>query len=78
MFFTLFLGLLAVVCLERFSSKSEDRADKVKAVVLQIISVAAIAAVAELIRCDYGMEGILYITGFYICRKNRIYQVLIK
>ena len=76
-FFTLFLGLLALVCLERFSCKSEERADKVKAIVLQIISVAAIATVAELIRCDYGMEGILYIACFYICRKNRIYQVLL-
>ena len=76
-FFTLFLGLVALVCLERFSCKSEKRADKVKAVVLQIISIAAIAAVAELIRCDYGMEGILYIAAFYICRKNRVYQVLL-
>ena len=34
--------------------------------------------IAELFRCDYGLEGILlYIAAFYVCRKNRIYQVLL-
>lgn len=76
-FFTLFLGLVALACLERFSTLSEKKADKIKGIVLQIISVAVIATIAELIRCDYGMEGILYIAAFYVCRKNRIYQVIL-
>lgn len=67
-FFTLFLGLLTLVCLERLSCKSEIRTEKIKSVILQVICVAVLALVAELIRCDYGMQGILYIAAFYVCR----------
>ena len=35
------------------------------------------ANVKPTFRCDYGLEGILYIAAFYVCRKNRIYQVLL-
>ena len=76
-FFTLFLGLLTLVCLERLSCKSEVRTDKIKSAILQVICVATLALVAELIRCDYGMQGILFIVAFYICRNHRIYQVLL-
>ena len=76
-FFTLFLGLLTLVCLEKLSCKSEAQADKISASVLQILCVAGFALAAELIHCDYGMQGILYIAAFYICRKYRIYQVLL-
>ena len=76
-FFTLFLGLLTLVCLEKLSSKSAARADKIRAAVLQILCAAGFAAIAELIHCDYGMQGILYIATFYVCRKHRIYQVLL-
>ncbi len=76
-FFTLFLGLLTLVCLERLSCKSEIRTEKIKSVILQVICVAVLALVAELIRCDYGMQGILYIAAFYVCRNHRIYQVLL-
>lgn len=76
-FFTLFLGLLTLVCLERLSCKSEIRTEKIKSVILQVICVAVLALVAELIRCDYGIQGILYIAAFYVCRNHRIYQVLL-
>lgn len=76
-FFTLFLGLLTLVCLEKLSSKSAAREDKIRAAVLQILCAAGFAAIAELIHCDYGMQGILYIAAFYIGRKHRIYQVLL-
>ena len=76
-FFTLFLGLLTLVWLERFSYKSEVMADKIKSAVLQVISVAVLAMLAELIRCDYGMQGILFVAAFYVCRNHRIYQVLL-
>ena len=76
-FFTLFLGLVALTCLEKFSSISAKRTDKIREIILQIISVAVIGIIAELFCCDYGLEGILYIAAFYVCRKNRIYQVLL-
>ena len=63
--------------LEKLSCATEKSTDKINWAVLRIISVAAIAAAAEGIRCDYGSEGILYIAAFYLCRKNRIYQILL-
>ena len=76
-FFTLSLGLLTLVCLEKFSCKSEIRVDKIKSVVLQVSSIALFSMIAELICCDYGMQGILFIVVFYVCRNHRIYQVLL-
>ena len=76
-FFTLFLGLVALTFLEKFSSISAKRTNKIRKIIIQIISVAVIGIIAELFCCDYGLEGILYIAAFYVCRKNRIYQVLL-
>lgn len=76
-FFTLFLGLIMLMCLEKFSCKTENRAGKIKAFVLQLMSVIIMAALAELIHCDYGSEGILIIAAFYIARGNRLYQVIL-
>ena len=44
---------------------------------LQVLSIAFFALLAELIRCDYGMQGICFIAAFYICRGHRIGQVLL-
>ena len=75
--FTLFLGLLTLVCLERFSCKSDLPVDRIKSAVLQVLSVVLFSGIAEGIRCDGGMRGILFISAFYICRNHRIYQVLL-
>ena len=45
--------------------------------VLQVVSVALFSVIAELIRCDYGIQGILFISAFYVCRSHRVYQVLL-
>lgn len=76
-FFTLFLGLLTLAYLEKFSCKSEAITDKIKSAILQIVCIVALSLVAELICCDYGMQGILFIVAFYVCRKHRIYQILL-
>lgn len=76
-FFTLFLGLVALTCLEHFACKSEIKKQKIKSILLQIACVIAISIVAKLIYCDYGKTGILYIVAFYIARKNRLYQILL-
>lgn len=76
-FFTLFLGLLTLLCLEKFSCQADGSAAKCKSVFFQACSVALFASLAELIRCDYGMQGILFIAAFYVCREHRIYQVLL-
>lgn len=76
-FFTLSLGLLTLVCLERFSRSSRSGSRKIGLVFLQVLSIAFFALLAELIRCDYGMQGICFIAAFYICRGHRIGQVLL-
>lgn len=76
-FFTLFLGLLTLVCLERFSHSSRSGSGKIRPVFLQVLSIAFFSLLAELIRCDYGMQGICFIAAFYVCRGHRIGQVLL-
>lgn len=80
-FFTLFLGLVALSCIDGFSYKSNDldykKSKKIISLVLQIAGIAAAAIAAELIHCDYKSRGVLFIVAFYICRKNRIYQILL-
>lgn len=73
-FFTLFLGLVTLACIEKLSCISVN---KISRTILQVFCIAAIAIVAEVIKCDYGKEGILFVVAFYICRKNRLYQILL-
>ncbi len=77
-FFTLFLGLLCLSALERLPKfkKEQDRKENIKAVLLQLGTVAVIATVAEIVKCDYGSMGIIFIVGFYFLRENRILQAL--
>lgn len=46
-FFTLFLGLLTLVCLERFSCESDLPVDRIKSVVLQVLSVVLFPALRK-------------------------------
>ena len=76
-FFTLFLGLVALDCIDKFSCNPANKINRTKSILLQVVSVAAIAIIAEVIRCDYGKEGVLFVVAFYIFRKNRLYQILL-
>lgn len=76
-FFTLFLSLLSLACIDRFCTTSDMQGSRKKALVCQIVGVAVLAVVADLICCDYGSMGILFVVAFYLCRKNRIYQILV-
>ena len=77
-FFTLFLGLLCLSALERLPKfgKEQSRKENIKAVLLQLGTVVAVAIVAELLKCDYGSMGIIFIVGFYFLRESRILQAL--
>lgn len=75
-YFTLFLSLISLAFVDHFSTNSELRNERIKAIVLQVISVAVIAAIAEVTCCDYGLMGIVFVVAFYVCRKSRVYQVL--
>lgn len=76
-FFTLFLSLLSLACIDRFPSTLDMQTSRKKALVWQIVGVAVLAVVADLICCDYGSMGILFVVAFYLCCKNRIYQILV-
>lgn len=60
-FFTMFLGLLAIFAFEKFNNK-----------ILGFFIVFIISVVAYLIRVDYGMFGVLLIFLFYFFRNNKI------
>ena len=60
-FFTLFIGLLAVHCYNFFKE------NKLK----QISSIVLLCLISELIMCDYGIIGVLMILGFYIFKNNK-------
>lgn len=73
-FFTLFLGLVGLMFVEKIFDRNIN---KVIAICINVCVVAVIALIAELIHCDYGAEGVIYISIFYIFSKNRIYQGLL-
>src|SRR5699024_2725188 len=73
--FTLFLGFLTMVCLEKFSTISKQK--RFVSFLLQIGSVLLFCLIAELIKSDYTSEGILIIAGLYIARNNRLYQIIL-
>jgi hypothetical protein len=60
-FFTLFLGLLAIYCIDHFNT------NKLK----QILYVISICLIALLINCDYNFIGVLMILGFYLYKNNK-------
>lgn len=79
-FFTLFLGLIAMIAVDAISRKTwirgNGRANHVAAFLLEVLSVAAIAALAELIHTDYGAIGVCCIMVLYIFRRNKAAQVV--
>lgn len=72
-FFTLFLGVL---CLYIIRYVEQNISNKIKSIFLKILSIILISILANIINCDYEYRGILFISFFYIFRKNRIYQIL--
>lgn len=72
-FFTLFLGLIAITVFEMFNKlDSKNKYVHYLNVVFGLICTAAIACVAEVIHCDYGYYGIVIIFVFHIFKKNRL------
>lgn len=75
-YFTLFLGLLCLLCIEKLQYNKENLIDKMKSHLLQLLSVVTIFFIAELVHCDYGGQGILFIVSFYLLRQKRICQII--
>lgn len=72
-FFTLAIGLITIIMYQKIEEMQVLHPNL--KLVLQILTGGVGAGVAELLRTDYGMLGVLVILFFYILRKNRFYQI---
>ena len=66
-FFTLFLGCLAMICIEQFSQ------DRLK----QLISLIALLVVSLVLKADYGITGLCFIIMIYALREHRVLQAAV-
>ena len=73
-FFTLFLGLCALWCIDNVKIKSDKLFTKIISIVLKTVCVLALCQIATFICSDYKYRGILFIVGFYLSRKNKLLQ----
>lgn len=75
-FFTLFLGLLTLIVVEKIALKisENNRKNKAMKILCQLGVVVVMAMIAELVKCDYGSQGIFYISTLYFLRKSRFLQ----
>ena len=80
-YFTLALGLLMMICMEKLSKLGEKKQDannsvsggmRAARIVLKILTLAAFAVVAQLLMTDYYMLGILTIFLMYQFKKTRL------
>ena len=66
-FFTLFLGYLAIVCYEKYKNKKA----------LLLFTLMIIFGVSLLLKADYGTAGIGFILFLYFAREHKIVQAII-
>lgn len=71
-FFTLFIGFLAMIALDFISKKKWHIVFKI---ILNPIVIVLAAVVAELMNTDYGASGIICIMVMYLFRKNKVGQI---
>lgn len=74
-FFTLTFALLTLLIFEKINNSLTKFTPKKFFFMAGYVGVMCI--LVEILKFDYGLQGILYVVGFYIFRQNRIYQVLI-
>ena len=75
-FFTLFIGLLAMVFLKEAQEKITN---PTKLIIARLIIVIFACAIAVLLATDYDMKGVLSIVALYLCRskEQRLLQLII-
>lgn len=73
-FFTLLLGLLALMGMQHMERLLEQHAPKLR--FLSLLPLAACALLAGLLRTDYFAFGVLFIGVLYLTRQNRKLQCL--
>jgi len=72
-YFTLALGLVTMIACDTIGKKSWNKWVKL---IGYLLSVAAGAGIAELLRTDYGAKGVLCIMTLYLFHESRVWQVL--
>ncbi|MBQ3601821.1 MAG: conjugal transfer protein TraX [Lachnospiraceae bacterium] len=65
-YFTMFFGLLAIVCMQRWKHNWFG----------QMVCVFSMFILADLLRTDYGGAGVLLIVVFYVLREQEKYRVI--
>lgn len=82
-FFTLFLGLLAMICMDAIQKKLDEKAERSKPTASRIIwavgavlTVAIFAYLADLLKTDYSHLGVMCISVLYLLRRNRLIQTI--
>lgn len=73
-FFTLLLGLLAMIGYRYFEEKYSIR--NMQVILMQLLAVGVCMGAAELLKTDYGAMGVLCIMLLYVLRRNRFCQVM--
>ena len=76
-YFTLFLGLCALWCVNNVKIKSDKHIAQIISIILKTACVLALCGVSTYICSDYKYRGILFIVGFYVMRKNRVLQIVL-
>lgn len=76
-YFTLFLGLCALWCVDNVKIKSDKYITKIISILLKTACVLVLCGVSAYICADYQYRGILFIVGFYVMRKNRVLQIIL-
>lgn len=71
-FFTLFLGLLLMYCMKKAEKRFQQQA--VLSNVWEALLVFGFSGLAYLVKCDYGIAGILIIIAFYVFRGSKLLQ----
>ena len=74
-FFTLAIGLFAIMAYKKIEESMVS--DPLLKCFLEISVVAAAGCVAELLRTDYGMLGVVVLVAFYAVRANRLWQIVV-
>jgi len=67
-FFTLFLGALAIYFIELFKDHNPDKPALV--ILVGILISAAFCAIAQAINSDYALFGVALIIGLWLCKNN--------
>ena len=72
-FFTLFLGLMALLIFDKFSKiECKSKFLHYSNIVIGIICVICLAVIAQVTNCDYGAYGISIIFIFYLLKDHKV------